>query len=227
MNRYKNYRIINNNRSLAWHMMQKDACTARKQNSNFAKMHKIVRLRWQQFWQMMDQQFLDKYPAMATRLGYIEGITGIRKEQVVLGVVLLVVLYIITAYFASISSDFISLAYPLYCSIKAQESTSNEQKEIWLRYWIVHSSVVMTEYFAGRILSLIPAYYLLRIFFILWCMSPYAENGSHFVYYKVIQPFFLHHQEQVESAFSLATAEMTSLRKDVLGADKDYDVKED
>lgn len=225
-NRYKRYVALNNNHISALPQSQAGVGSSKARNNNFVRMHQVLRLRWHQFWEMLDQQFLEKYPALATKLRYVEGVTGVKKEQVLLGFILLVILYVVTAYFASISGDFLSIAYPLYSSVKAQEASSNELREVWLRYWIVHSSLVLTEYLAGRVLCLIPAYHLMRIFFIMWCMSPYAENGSHFVYYKVIQPFYLHHQEQMESAFSLASAEMTNLSRDVLGTTKEQHSKE-
>lgn len=167
------------------------------------------------------------FPSVARRLAYLEGITGVKKENAVLSLFTLVFLYIFTAHFASIFSDFIALSYPIYCSVKAQESACNDDREFWLKYWIVYSSVISIEFFASPLLSLIPAYYLLRTFFIIWCMAPYKENGSSFFYYKIIQPFFLDHQEQMETAISMAAAEMTSFSREVLGDEEEHEVKSD
>ena len=208
--------------------MQWTTCSASNKRSDAVAMQKLMKQKWKEFWLMLDKLLHEKYPSLATKLVYVEGITGIRKDHVLLGVCFLAFLYIVTSYFASISSDFISLAYPLYCSIKAKEASNDEHKDSWLTYWIVYSALILTEYFAGRILSLLPAYFLLRTFFIIWCMSPYAGNGSNFVYGKIIQPFFLHHQDQMESALNIATTEMTNLSKNVMSAvDENCNDKED
>ena len=174
---------------------------------------------------MLDEQILEMYPAIARRLSYLEGLTGLKKENTILALTGIVMLYVIIAHFASISSDFIALGYPIYCSIRAQESKSREEREFWLKYWIVYSSLIFVEFFAGRLLGLIPAYYLMRTFFIIWCMAPYNENGSHFVYYKAIQPFFLDHKGKLESAISKATDEVTNLSKGVLGNEEEHGTK--
>ena len=190
------------------------------------KMARLLRQRWYQFCQMVDQRLLDMFPSISTRLTYLEGITGVKKQNAVLGLFTLAILYIFTAHFASMSSDFVALSYPIYCSVKAQESACNDGREFWLKYWIVYSSIIFIEFFARRLLSLIPVYYLLRTFFIIWCMAPYKDNGSNYFYHKIIQPFFLDHQEQMDTAITMATTEMRSFSREVLG-DGEHEAKYD
>ena len=188
------------------------ACTVADKNNNNIKMTTFLRQKWFNFWSMIDQQLQEKFPVLASRLRYVEGVTGIRKDHVLLAFAFLVMLYIITTgYFATLSSDLLSFAYPLYCSIKAKESMQKEKIENWLLYWIVYSSLLVIEYFAGYLLNLLSFYYLLRTAFLIWCMSPCPENGSHFVYKRLIQPFFMHHHGQVETAFTVAKTEMQNV----------------
>ncbi|KAF7486276.1 Hypothetical predicted protein [Marmota monax] len=35
--------------------------------------------------------------------------------------------------------------------------------------------------------------------FLLWCMAPSPSNGAEFLYKRIIRPFFLKHQSQVDS----------------------------
>ncbi len=172
----------------------------------------------------MDKQLYEKYPLVAQKLGYAELITGIKKDHIILGIVGVVILYIVTGYFAAVSSDVVSLAYPLYCTVRAIETKQNEAQETWLLYWVVYSTLIFIEYMLGKFLSLLPAYFLMRTAFLIWCMAPWSENGSHLVYYRFIRPFFQHHHVQVESAFTAATAEMSNLGKNIIG---EKDAKKD
>lgn len=188
------------------------ACTVADISNNNIKMKTFLKQKWQDFWSMVDQQLYEKLPGLASRLRYMEGVTGIRKDHVLLAFAILVILYIITTgYFATFSSDLISLAYPLYCSIKAKESKEKDKIESWLLYWVVYSSLLVIEYFIGYLLNLLSVYYLIRTAFLIWCMYPGPDNGSYFVYYKLIQPFFMHHHGQVETVLTVAKTEMQSV----------------
>ncbi len=179
-------------------------------------MLRVVRQKWHESWRIVDKQLAEKYPLAAEKLLYAEAITGVKKENIAIGLCGIVLLYIITGHFAAVSSDVISLAYPLYCTVRAIESRTKEAQETWLLYWVVYSTLIFIEYLVGRFLSLLPAYFLIRTAFLIWCMTPWTENGSHVVYHRFIRPFFLHHHEQVESVFNMATNEVSSLGKNMI-----------
>ena len=175
----------------------------------------------------MDHNLFQAYPAVTEKLIRLEKLTGIKKENAALGLITFIILYITAANFASTVSDVIGLIYPLYCSVRAQESERKEDREFWYRYWIVYSSLLLVEFIAVRLLTLIPAYYFVRTIFVVWCMAPCALNGSHYVYFSVIQPLFMKNHETLESAFSMAATEMTNLGRDVLESNEDCDSKDD
>lgn len=35
--------------------------------------------------------------------------------------------------------------------------------------------------------------------FLLWCMAPSPSNGAEFLYHRIIRPFFLKHEKQLDS----------------------------
>ena len=176
---------------------------------------------------MMDRNLFQAYPSVTEKLTRVETLTGIKKENAALGLIAFIILYTTVANFASTVSDAIGLVYPLYCSVRAQVSERTEDREFWHRYWIVYSSLLLIEFIAARLLILIPAYYLVRTIFVVWCMAPCALNGNHYVYFSVIQPLFMRNHETLESAFSMAAAEMTNLGRDVLESNEERDSKAD
>ncbi len=180
-------------------------------------MLRIVSQKWHESWSILDKQLEEKYPLAAEKLLYAEAITGIKKDHIIIGLCGIVLLYIVTGYFAAISSDVVSLAYPLYSTVRAIELKATDAQETWLLYWVVYSTLLFIEYIAGKFLSLLPAYFLMRTGFLIWCMTPWTNNGSHIVYYRFIRPFFLHNHEQVESAFTMATDKVSSQGKNVAG----------
>eukprot|EP00794_Sanderia_malayensis_P020417 gene20417-22430_t len=187
----------------------------------------IIGQKWKKSWNIVDNQLRERYPLAAEKLGYAEAITGIKKDHILLGIIGIVILYIVTGYFAALSSDVVSLAYPLYCTVRAIESKTNEAQETWLLYWVVYSTLIFIEYIAGKVLSMLPAYFLVRTAFLIWCMAPWSENGSHIVYYRLIRPFFHHHRVQVETALTAATNEVSNLGKNIIGKVDVDDVKMD
>ena len=158
-------------------------------------------------WEVVDDRLIANYPAMGKKLVYVESITGVRKDHILLSAMGVFMLYVITGYFAAVSSDVISLLFPLYNTVRAIEGKKKDVQEAWLLYWVVYGVVTFVEYMAGRLLGLLPAYFMMRTVFLVWCMTPSNENGSHVVYHQFISPFFLYHQSQFESALGLTRSQ--------------------
>uniref|UniRef100_H2ZVX1 Receptor expression-enhancing protein n=1 Tax=Latimeria chalumnae TaxID=7897 RepID=H2ZVX1_LATCH len=82
--------------------------------------------------------------------------------------------------------------------IKAIESATKEDDTKWLIYWVVYGIFSVAEFFSDIFLSWFPFYYMLKCGFLVWCMAPTASNGSMMIYSRIIRPFFLKHEAQMD-----------------------------
>ncbi|XP_009976250.1 PREDICTED: receptor expression-enhancing protein 5 [Tauraco erythrolophus] len=83
--------------------------------------------------------------------------------------------------------------------IKAIESPNKDDDTQWLTYWVVYGVFSIAEFFSDIFLSWFPFYYMLKCGFLLWCMAPSPSNGAEFLYHRIIRPFFLKHEAQLDS----------------------------
>ncbi|KAF6126889.1 receptor accessory protein 5 [Phyllostomus discolor] len=86
-----------------------------------------------------------------------------------------------------------------YIAIKAIESPNKDDDTQWLTYWVVYGVFSIAEFFSDFFLSWLPFYYMLKCGFLLWCMAPSPSNGAELLYKRIIRPFFLKHQSQVDN----------------------------
>ncbi|CAJ0938476.1 unnamed protein product [Ranitomeya imitator] len=82
--------------------------------------------------------------------------------------------------------------------IKAIESPSKDDDTQWLTYWVVYGVFSIIEFFSDIFLSWFPFYYIIKCAFLLWCMAPSPSNGAELLYKKIIRPFFLKHEGQMD-----------------------------
>uniref|UniRef100_A0A8B9U8G5 Receptor expression-enhancing protein n=3 Tax=Galloanserae TaxID=1549675 RepID=A0A8B9U8G5_9AVES len=83
--------------------------------------------------------------------------------------------------------------------IKAIESPNKDDDTQWLTYWVVYGVFSIAEFFSDIFLSWFPFYYMLKCGFLLWCMAPSPSNGAEFLYHRIIRPFFLKHEAQLDN----------------------------
>ena len=79
---------------------------------------------------------------------------------------------------------------------KAIESDNKDDDTQWLMYWVVFAFFSTAEFFADILCSWIPAYWLAKCLFLLWCMS--GHNGAEKVYRYLICPWYHKHADKLE-----------------------------
>ena len=84
--------------------------------------------------------------------------------------------------------------------IHALESRNKDDDTKWLTYWVVFANFSVIEFWSDAIFSWFPFYWLAKIVFLVWCFAPVQNNGSVFVYNRIIRRFFLSNKSRIEEA---------------------------
>ncbi|UXI15632.1 vacuolar protein sorting-associated protein [Sarcoptes scabiei] len=137
------------------------------------------------------EKFLHEPGKIDYYMGMLEKSTGIKRMYIAKVGMVLFLVYMIFGYFAQLICNFAGFVYPAYVSIKALESPDKRDDTRWLTYWVVFAFFSVIEFFSDFIFSWFPFYWLAKIVFLVWCYLPTERNGSDYVYFNVIRPYFL------------------------------------
>lgn len=144
----------------------------------------------------------------------IEQKTGVKRTYQFLGLVGIFALYLVFGYGADLIVTVLGFAYPAYQSVKAVESETKEDDTQWLIYWVVFGVFNIVEFFSDILLSWFPLYFLVKLIFLCWCMAPVSWNGANTLYHKVIKPFVLRHQSQIDKALDKVGEKVDAVAKE-------------
>ncbi|CAG5105952.1 Oidioi.mRNA.OKI2018_I69.chr1.g2601.t2.cds [Oikopleura dioica] len=146
---------------------------------------------WGQYIKRLEE-YLDGSP-IKPYLETAENKFKIKKRHMVLAVGLTIVCTTMHLM-APLVVSLMAFCYPAIKSIKSLESGDPEMTKKWLTYWIVYGTFSVAEVFVDILLSWFPMYFLVKMIFLIWCMSPTEYNGSIVVYRSVILPLFMQHE---------------------------------
>lgn len=122
------------------------------------------------------------------QLDIIEEKLGVDRIYVVTGVLVVLFLGMLGAFGGSPVANLVGFVYPTYKSYKALKSEKKDDDTQWLTYWVVYSFFIVIEGFTDALMSWIPMYYIAKIVFLYFCMSP-TFQGSSIIFHKFIEPF--------------------------------------
>jgi len=171
---------------------------------------------YQQFVSRLDALLHEKN-VLTNALEKIETATNVKRVYIAQFFLGIVSIYMIFGYFAEFVCNAIGFLYPAYASIIALESQHKEDDTKWLTYWVVFAFFSVGEFFSDIIFSWFPFYWLAKVIFLIWCFMPLENNGSMYIYSRVIRPVFLKNRQHVDNAFSSAVGAATNI------ASKAYD----
>ena len=143
-------------------------------------------------------ELLDQRNIFTDLLNKLEAATNVRRQNLFLGGLCFILLYLAVGYAAKFLCYFLGFVFPTYASVKAIETGNLADDTKWLTYWLVFSTVNFLEI----VLEWVPLYYLLKFFLLVWCMSPGPWSGTTVIYNILICPFVMRHRDQFDTAIS-------------------------
>jgi len=137
---------------------------------------------------------LSKIPTLVQ----MEQKTKVPKVFVVGGAGLVFLIMIFFNLWGDLLTNILGFVYPAYASFKAIESDEKADDIQWLTYWVVFAFLNVIEFFSDILLFWLPFYYFFKATIILWLVLPQTQ-GAHFCYSKVIRPFLIQEQNNIDA----------------------------
>ena len=126
-----------------------------------------------------------------------------RNEKLVKLIIISLLGVLIICYCLQVVMFLIPIIYPGYNTVKTiqvltfllsalpenvtLQTDSVRLRRRWLSYWLIYSSISMTEQLLFMLSWLLPLYSLARTLLLLWCLAPVQYNGADIIY-NIIRP---------------------------------------
>ncbi|KAG2605353.1 hypothetical protein PVAP13_4NG130500 [Panicum virgatum] len=128
-------------------------------------------------------------------------------------------LKVLAKNFDVLAGPIISLAYPLYASVRAIETKNPVDDQQWLTYWVLYSFITLFELTFAPIIEWLPFWSYAKLFFNCWLVLPWF-NGAAYVYDHFVRPMFVN--RQIVNIWYVPRNEKSSKPDDVLSAAERY-----
>ncbi|CAL5019564.1 unnamed protein product [Urochloa decumbens] len=92
-----------------------------------------------------------------------------------------------------LAGPLVSLAYPLYASVRAIETKSAVDDQQWLTYWVLYSFITLFELTFAPVLEWLPLWSYAKLFFNCWLVLPQFNGAAH-VYEHFVRPMIVNQQ---------------------------------
>ena len=111
----------------------------------------------------------------------LESSTDINKKTWFVGGVISIFLFLYTIIGMEVITNLTGFVYPAYKTWKYIDSKDNEEKNKWLFYWFLFSSIMLMETITNLLFLFIPFYYQLKLLFLVWLFHD-STRGSEIIY---------------------------------------------
>ncbi|CAH1428379.1 unnamed protein product [Lactuca virosa] len=103
-------------------------------------------------------------------------------------------LLLIAQNFDVLAGPVVSLAYPLYASIRAIETKNvvGDDRQ-WLTYWVLYSMITLFELTFDKLIEWIPFWSYVKLIVTCWLVIP-QFCGAAYVYEHYVRPFYTGNQ---------------------------------
>ncbi|RAL39063.1 unnamed protein product [Cuscuta campestris] len=92
--------------------------------------------------------------------------------------------------FDVLAGPVVSLAYPLYASIRAIETKNPVDDQQWLTYWVLYSMITLFELTFAKVLEWFPLWSYAKLIYTCWLVIPYF-SGAAYVYEHYVRPYIV------------------------------------
>ena len=110
----------------------------------------------------------------------------------------------------------LGVAYPAFQSFCILESNNGQLEKQWLTYWVVIGIFEVVDHFAGFILAIIPFYYVLKMFVIIYLFHP-STHGATFVYDNYLRSHFVEVIKRHDSMTKEAMESFDAAKNEAMG----------
>ncbi|OMJ78268.1 hypothetical protein SteCoe_21945 [Stentor coeruleus] len=154
----------------------------------------------------MDQikEKIDSLTAHFEKIPYLKVASekvGIPLGQLVIGVMLFLVLFVLLGFGASLIIHAVGILYPAYMSFKAIESPSEDDDKLWLTYWTIFALYNFIDRFIDYLFFWVPCYFVIKLLVLVYMFFPETRGAVRF-YNLFAKPIFKNLEDRIDTFLS-------------------------